>query len=140
MINVQKIKTNLKNYKMKLQIIETADYILAVSDEEIKVDDYVFDNFCEINLVLKIRKCDFDSSHYRNKNWKKIIAYLPKNNDASELDLPLLPEMVVEDNVEKLAENYKNKKGSIPTTELEDEIFKLGFKDGYNKCLENLTK
>ena len=28
------------------------------------------------------------------------------------------------------AEKYKNKKGSIPTTELEDSIFKQGFIDG----------
>jgi len=38
--------------------------------------------------------------------------------------------------VEKLADEYKNKKGSIPTTELEGEIFKLGFKDGFNKAME----
>jgi len=31
---------------------------------------------------------------------------------------------------EQEAEKYKNKKGSIPTTELEDCIFKQGFIDG----------
>jgi hypothetical protein len=32
--------------------------------------------------------------------------------------------------LEKSAENYANKKGDIPTTELEDAIFKQGFIDG----------
>jgi hypothetical protein len=32
--------------------------------------------------------------------------------------------------LEEVAEMYANKKGDIPTTELEDAIFKQGFKDG----------
>jgi hypothetical protein len=32
--------------------------------------------------------------------------------------------------LEKAAENYDNQKGDIPTTELEDAIFKQGFIDG----------
>jgi hypothetical protein len=32
--------------------------------------------------------------------------------------------------LEEAAENYANKKGHIPTTELEDAIFKQGFLDG----------
>jgi hypothetical protein len=32
--------------------------------------------------------------------------------------------------LEKAAENYANQKGDIPTTELEDAIFKQGFIDG----------
>jgi hypothetical protein len=34
--------------------------------------------------------------------------------------------------LEEAAENYANKKGHIPTTELEDAIFKQGFLDGAN--------
>jgi hypothetical protein len=32
--------------------------------------------------------------------------------------------------IEQAAERYAQKKGDIPTTELEDAIFKQGFKDG----------
>jgi hypothetical protein len=47
--------------------------ILITSDEEIKEGDYIIDNYAKINLVQKVRKCDFDSSHCKNGNWKKII-------------------------------------------------------------------
>ena len=35
-----------------------------------------------------------------------------------------------QETIEEVAENYANKKGHIPTTELEDAIFKQGFIDG----------
>jgi hypothetical protein len=35
-----------------------------------------------------------------------------------------------EKETQEAAENYANKKGHIPTTELEDAIFKQGFLDG----------
>jgi hypothetical protein len=35
-----------------------------------------------------------------------------------------------QETLEEAAENYVNRKGSIPTTELEDAIFKQGFLDG----------
>ena len=81
----------------KLQIVETSDYILAVSDEEIKEGDLYLDD------IHTIRKSITSVKEYweGRKDYKKIIAYLPKNN-ASELNLPLLPQIVVEDDVEKL--------------------------------------
>lgn len=36
----------------------------------------------------------------------------------------------MKETLEEAAENYKNKKGHIPTTDLEDAIFKQGFLDG----------
>jgi hypothetical protein len=47
--------------------------IYITNDEEIKEGDYIIDNYTKINLVQKVRKCDFDSSHCKNGNWKKII-------------------------------------------------------------------
>ncbi len=78
----------------KLQIVETPDYILGVSDEETKqTKDYHYNPYtCTIhqgNWMPELKEC------------KKIIAYQLKGN-AKELDLPLLPEMVVEDDVKKL--------------------------------------
>jgi hypothetical protein len=84
---------------MKLQIIETPDYILAVSDEEIKEGDWVY-------ITLKPSICQYKTN--MPKEWcKKITAYQPKGN-APELDLPLLPEITIENDVEKLAEQYVN--------------------------------
>jgi len=80
----------------KFKIVETDDYLLAVSDEEIKERDYKYHSVKGINIA-KV------NGAYTNE--VKIIAYKPKGN-APELDLPLFPEIVVEDDVEKLAEEY----------------------------------
>jgi hypothetical protein len=81
----------------KFKIIETPEYLLAVSDKEIKELDTVYNQIPnsikkvkskeELNLVKTINE--------RANEIQKIIAYQPKGN-APELDLPLLPEMVVE--------------------------------------------
>jgi hypothetical protein len=42
--------------------------------------------------------------------------------------------------LEKAAENYANQKGDIPTTELEDAIFKQGFIDGAKWMQEQMEK
>jgi hypothetical protein len=90
--------------KKQFKIIETEDYILAVSDEEItgfENNIWVFKNgrFWLWNNMMALK------SNYKPN---KVIACQPKG-DAPELDLPLLPEITVEDDVEKLAESYLNK-------------------------------
>lgn len=110
----------------KFQIIETYDYWLAVSDEEIKEGDIVISKFGDVGgKVIKYLPDSFGYSidektrfgFNENKNWsilerdcKKIIAYQPKGK-APELDLPLLPEIVVEDDMDKLANNLANEQG-----------------------------
>jgi len=98
--------------EMKLQIIETPDYILAVSDEEVKEGDLCFlkeNHYVNggVGIYNHQRAIGWGISYSPNGHnfFQKIIAYQPKNN-APELDLPLLPEIVVEDDVEKLAEKY----------------------------------
>lgn len=55
------------------KLIKLSDeHYIIVDDSEIKEGDYIFDNFCKINNIQQVRKCDFDSSHYRNGNWRKI--------------------------------------------------------------------
>ena len=98
----------------KFQIVETPDYILAVSDEEIKEGDTIFNYFGlkhneqVISKASKNAVINWKNDLYINDGTKrirdgikKIIAHIPKGN-APELDLPLLPEIVVEDDVEKL--------------------------------------
>jgi hypothetical protein len=139
---------NLKRNNMKLQIVETEDYVLAVSDEEIKYDEYYVS--LEKNYSTEPREryiIYVKSTSLNGNNPKKIIAYKPKytksvtepvydkeyyNTDADnvwkyrpnpcpfpywgnietlreitpELDLPLLPEIVNKNDVEKLADDY----------------------------------
>jgi hypothetical protein len=98
----------------KLVIRETTDYIFAVSDEEIKGGDWFIGND---------KGC--------KEPFHKIIAHLPKD-DASELDLPLLPEMVVED-VEDLAVEYSEKHGRLPN-------ISFAFADGYKAATKTFSE
>jgi len=85
----------------KFKIVETAEYYLAASDEEIKENDLIIAN----GNIKTIQDIDGENDEiitdgkydyvFKPEQCKKIIAYQPKGN-ASELDLPLLPEMVVE--------------------------------------------
>ncbi len=122
---------------MKLQIIETADYILAVSDEEIKENTNTFkegfngdwfwnSKYNTIQRIGDITSFDF-----------KIEAYQPKGN-APELDLPLLPD--IEDDVEKLADEIISCSDTVDV-QLVKEVWKAGYKaatKGYSE--EDLRK
>jgi hypothetical protein len=131
----------------KFEIIETPDYILAVLDEEIKESNYKFhlsrkqlfkihhfsqsngsktfipaDEFdLPLNLELLVVDC------------KDVISYQPKHDNAPELDLPLLPEMVVEDEVEKLVdEKYPYKVGySVSDENSTIQAIREAFIDGH---------
>ena len=81
----------------KFEIIETDDYVLAVSSEEIKKGDWCLST--DKNFIIKLVNLPAFSCD------KKIIAYQPKGN-APELEGIL--EILVEDDVEKLAEEYVN--------------------------------
>jgi hypothetical protein len=79
----------------KLQIIETLEYYLAVSDKQ-PVENYYYDT--NINNVRHTGGAEYAI----DTSVMQIVGHQPKGN-APELDLPLLPELVVEDDVEKLA-------------------------------------
>jgi len=95
---------------MKLEIIETSDYVLAVSGEEIKKSTCDLTNGRDVFDYKDVHEYSLE---YANKYWQKIIAYQPKGN-AAELNLPLLPETVVEDEVEKLFIPYYFEKFNVP--------------------------
>jgi len=104
--------------KTKLQIIHTDDYILAVSEKEIKHGERLIHNEWYINSYRGYDKPFKNHNLDSNGYLKRFFAYQPKGN-APELDLPLLPEIVVEDDVRKLALTlYKeplNKEGEVRT-------------------------
>lgn len=103
----------------KFKIIEVSDYILAVSDEEIKKDDWYYSA-----IHNNIFQCTHNEQYFEGE--KRVIAYQPKNN-APELDLPLLSEMIIEDGVEKLALECIG--GWIENEE--DNLIYKGFIEGY---------
>jgi len=75
--------------KTKFKIIETPEYYLAVSDEKPTVGN-------QIIYETDTQSVNTTCSDYTENEFDFVIkAYQPKGN-ASELDLPLLPEMVVE--------------------------------------------
>jgi hypothetical protein len=115
--------------KNKFKIIETADYILAVSDEEIIKGDFVI---LTNNEIIEAEEGDGSP-----KRKCKIIAYQPKEN-APELDLPLLPEIVVKDDVEKLAivEGYKY----YPYNDINSEFALGGFIRGYKSATKRYSE
>jgi hypothetical protein len=82
--------------------IETKNYTLAVSNEALKENDYALDLTEDMGLKYDVFIVDKATLKFANQECKKIIAYQPKGN-APELALPLLPEIVVEGEVEKLA-------------------------------------
>jgi hypothetical protein len=86
----------------KFEIIETPDYILAVSDEVLRdVRPYKGKYHLEDETTINI----FPNYLTDLFACKLIVGYQPKHKHAPKFNLPLLPEIVVEDDVEKLAEN-----------------------------------
>jgi len=123
---------------MRLELIETPDYVLAVSNEDAS-NSYIYFSGTPNGVFKtgeKYKNYNGDDFYkdaitgaantYLAKITKKIIAHLPKDNEP-ELNLPLLFEM--EDDVEKLANDLANKKGDNDL-ELEGYIY-ASFIEGY---------
>jgi hypothetical protein len=109
---------------MKLQLIETKDYILAVSDEEPEMLDWFYDTIDTVSSLPIYVRSSKEKSYV---GCKKIIAYKSKNN-APELDLPLLPQIVVEDDVEKLAlQDFKDNDDGFVSYKDRTEGFIFGY-------------
>jgi len=118
--------------EIKFKIIETPEYTLAVSDK--KIENYYLDD------VGTVRKgVTWDKEYWSvREDYKKIIAYQPKGN-ASELDLPLLPEIIIEDDVKKLAEEYLK---IFPENNRDPDrkFVRLGMKEGFIEGYKTATK
>jgi hypothetical protein len=136
----------------KFKIVETEKYTLAVSDGEIKEGEicnygkslFLLESilhksgpFRHLNPKIKIQGRflpDMTIGKFDSMTpLKKIIGYKPKGN-ASELDLPLLPD--VEDEVERLAKKYIN--DTLRDEESDDHF--LGRMKGFKDCYKSATK
>jgi len=107
-------------------IIKTDNYLLVVSDEEIKEGDCVIDNVGRI--WIKMEDC-FVKAAKDNAYGKsyKIIAHLPLNNSPILEGVDLLPPL--EDEVDKLADELTSHL-AFP------EERRYGIYIGYNKAKE----
>jgi len=104
----------------KFEIIETPDYILAVSDEVLRdVRPYKGKYHLEDETTINI----FPNYLTDLFACKLIVGYQPKNN-APELDLPLLSE----NDVEKLAHDYLNKNYEYVWDDGDVKTFVAGYK------------
>jgi hypothetical protein len=148
----------------KFKIIKTEDYVLAVSDETnnskfkyhlSREQLFKVHHFSVSNDSVSFIPCDeFDlpsDLELLSVDCMNVIAYQPKSN-SGELLLPLLPEIVVEDDVRKLALTlYKeplNKEGEVRTQLVGHgstpfgfnkwfKAFKKGYKSATKKYSEN---
>lgn len=100
--------------KTKFKIIETENYLIATSTKDFETNYY----YNEFDKALRI-------GTVRQPYHKSVVGYYSKDNSI-ELDLPLLPllpEIVVKDYVEKLAESYYTQIRLAERT-----AFKFGYK------------
>jgi hypothetical protein len=141
----------------KFKLIETEDYILAVSDEDASNSCIYFTGdptgIFRTGIKYKNEAGDYFyqdaitgmSNTYLAKISKKIIGYQPKGN-APELDLPLLPDIVVEDDVEKLGKQaYKKHSVKDDSFSLLEQIqrsggFLVGFKEAYKAATKTYSE
>jgi hypothetical protein len=119
----------------KFRIVETPEYILAVS-EKVKVDSiiewyYEYDNSIPL---YQFTKETLPKEYYL----PKIIGHLPKGN-APKLDLPLLPQMVVEDDVQNFIVPLLKKKGDENNT-IDLDAYALGLIDSYKAATKKYSE
>lgn len=130
--------------------------IILTTDQDLINDGVqaIDDEF--LNWFVKNPSCDFVRTlkvPYFDESSHSYLLVIPKEESKQELSLKindefldttskeilytlmeefdnLVTENSSEETLEEAAEKYANKKGDIPTTKLEDAIFKQGFIDG----------
>ena len=98
---------------------EYLEIILTTDDQLIKDGVQAIDEEF-LKWVVKNPSCDFIRTLK--------VPYFDESSHSYLLDIP--KEESKQETLEEVAEKYANKKGDIPTTKLEDAIFKQGFIDG----------
>jgi hypothetical protein len=109
---------------MKHNIIETENYLLIVSDEEIKAGNFY------LLIPENIVKLSRSGLPTNIREWAKIIAHLPLNNSPVLEGVDLLPP--IEDNIEQWAwDNPCLSRSDV--YHLFEEVFKEKVFEGYYK-------
>jgi hypothetical protein len=125
---------NLKRSNMKHNIIETENYLLIVSDEEIKAGNFY------LLIPENIVKLSRSGLPTNIREWAKIIAHLPLNNSPVLEGVDLLPP--IEDNIEQWAwDNPCLSRSDV--YHLFEEVFKEKaevVKEKYKYTEEDLTR
>ena len=107
----------------KLEIIETPDYILAILEyKPISEPCYRFHKF---EKTINHPYHSLEHGEKYTNCWLEIIAYQPKGN-VPELNLPLLPEISVEDDVNLKAQYY-----AVSTKSPNREAHRRGYVEGH---------
>jgi hypothetical protein len=121
---------------MRYDLIKTDNYLLICDDSEIKVGDYIYD----LDLQKIVIANDLKAITSKSANcwyYKKIIAHLPLNGAPYLDDVSVLPSLLKEDDVQKLADEASQK--FKRNDELDDLILGVSansFEEGYNKARE----
>jgi hypothetical protein len=130
---------------MRYDIIKTTDYLLICDDSYINNGDKVLYNNRDILTTLQFdtwfTKWDFVEKNIPPVNYirncKKIIAHRPLNGAPYLDDVSVLPSLLKEDDVQKLADEASQK--FKRNDELDDLILGVSansFEEGYNKARE----
>jgi len=131
---------------MRYDIIKTEKYLLVCDDSEIKMGDW-FINLISEELLICFKNSAVKSLGGKtinntekwldNNDCKKIIAHLPLNGAPYLDDVSVLPSLLKEDDVQKLADEASQK--FKRNDELDDLILGVSansFEEGYNKARE----
>jgi hypothetical protein len=108
--------------------IYAGDIFFRKKDAKEYLGTFKYPEYYEV-IGVTIDKSDKD-------NRKKIIAYKPKGN-VPALDLPLISEIVVEDDIERLAKEYSENKSS---SDVFKEQHKVDFIAGYKSATKTFSE
>lgn len=117
---------------MEHKLINNGQYLLVVSDDEIKYKEWYIDD------ANQVRQCVvLDTDYWKTrKDYKKIISHLPLNNSPILQNVDLLPPLEQEDDVEKLAREFYPNPYVVDMGIDITFAFRDGFQDGFLKAKE----
>jgi hypothetical protein len=117
---------------MKHELIKTENYLLVVSDEEIKEGEFGLADIQAGDFYGIVKYNSAFAKHY----YKKIIAHLPLNGEEYLDGVDVLPEIDFIDESNKNLYYHKQVMNPYPVEEYSYAVYEKGFVEGYNKAKE----
>ena len=114
---------------MEHKLIKTENYLLVVSDDEIKMDDYYLDDTNSVRVAIT----EAESYWTHRKKYKKVVSHLPLNNSPILQGVDLLPELEQEDDVDGIGDEFYPLNDDLYPN---SSLVRKGVKYGYNKARE----